>query len=162
MERANPKFFEVTERRLEPNHTLQQKALAKQCAQWVSKDSVAVRSISRANFLHGKMYLTTSLGDAVGVVGSSNFTKRGLGGSDRPNLEISLATDDADSLAELHDWFDRLWGRCPSTSLGPISPAGAAPERFGTITARCGPLPSSPTTDPAKNLCRSPKPDRAH
>ena len=105
-----PKSFEVTERGLEPNHTLQQKALAKQCAQWVSKDSVAVRSISRANFLHGKMYLTTSSGDAAGVVGSSNFTKRGLGGSDRPNLEINLTTDDADSLAELQDWFDRLWG----------------------------------------------------
>ena len=105
-----PKSFEVTERGLEPNHTLQQKALAKQCAQWVSKDSVAVRSISRANFLHGKMYLTASPGSASGVVGSSNFTKRGLGGSDRPNLEINLATDDADTLAELRDWFDRLWG----------------------------------------------------
>jgi len=105
-----PKSFEVTERGLEPNHTLQQKALAKHCAKWVSKDSVAVRSISRANFLHGKMYLTTSPGSASGVVGSSNFTKRGLGGSDRPNLEINLATDDADTLAELQDWFDRLWG----------------------------------------------------
>ena len=105
-----PKSFEVTERGLEPNHTLQQKALAKQCARWVSKDSVAVRSISRANFLHGKMYLTASPESASGVVGSSNFTKRGLGGSNRPNLEINLATDDADTLAELQDWFDRLWG----------------------------------------------------
>ena len=98
-----PKSFELTERGLEPNHTLQQKALASQCAQWVSKDSVAVRSVRRANFLHGKMYLTTSPGSASGVVGSSNFTKRGLGGSDRPNLEINLATDDADTLAELQD-----------------------------------------------------------
>ena len=104
-----PKSFEVTERGLEPNHTLQQKALAKQCAGWVSKDSVAVRSISRANFLHGKMYLTASPDGASGVVGSSNFTKRGLGGSDRPNLEINLATDDAATLAELQDWFNRLW-----------------------------------------------------
>ena len=43
------------------------------------------------------------------MVGSSNFTKRGLGGSDRPNLEINLATDDADTVAELLDWFNRLW-----------------------------------------------------
>ena len=104
-----PKSFELTERGLEPNHTLQQKALAKQCAKWVSKDTVAVRSISRTNFLHGKMYLTASSSSASGVVGSSNFTKRGLGGSDRPNLEINLATDDADTLTELQDWFDRLW-----------------------------------------------------
>ena len=104
-----PKSFELTERGLEPNHTLQQKALAKQCAEWVSQDSVAVRSVSRANFLHGKMYLTASPDSAAGVVGSSNFTKRGLGGSDRPNLEINLATDDADTLAELNEWFNRLW-----------------------------------------------------
>lgn len=32
-----PKSFELTELGLEPNHTLQQKALAKQCADWVSQ-----------------------------------------------------------------------------------------------------------------------------
>ena len=106
---TEPKSFELTERGLEPNHTLQQKALAKQCAEWVRRDTVAVRSVSRANFLHGKMYLTTSPSSASGVVGSSNFTKRGLGGSDRPNLEINLATDDANTLAELQGWFNRLW-----------------------------------------------------
>ena len=104
-----PKSFELTERGLEPNHTLQQKALAKRCADWVAKDTVAVRSISRANFLHGKMYLTDSPDGATAVVGSSNFTKRGLGGSDRPNLEINLATDDRHTLAELLEWFNRLW-----------------------------------------------------
>ena len=106
---SDPRSFEFTERGLEPNHTLQQKALAKRCADWVDKDSVAVRSISRANFLHGKMYLTESPDGGTGIVGSSNFTKRGLGGSDRPNLEINLATGDTDTLAELQDWFDRLW-----------------------------------------------------
>ena len=104
-----PKSFELTERGLEPNHALQQKALAKRCADWVDQDSVAVRSVSRANFLHGKMYLTQSSDNATGVVGSSNFTKRGLGGSDQSNLEINLATDDADALAELNGWFDQLW-----------------------------------------------------
>ena len=104
-----PKSFEFTERGLEPNHTLHQKALAKRCAAWVQKDTVAVRSVSRTNFLHGKMYLIASSAGASGVVGSSNFTKRGLGGSDRPNLEINLATDDAATLAELTEWFNQLW-----------------------------------------------------
>ena len=104
-----PKSFELTERGLESNHTLQQKALARRYAEWVRRDTVAVSSVSRANFLHGKMYLTASSDSASGVVGSSNFTKRGLGGSDRPNVEINLATDDADTFAELQDWFDRLW-----------------------------------------------------
>ena len=106
---SEPKSFEHTERGLEPNHTLHQKALARRCAQWVSRDSVAVRSVSRANFLHGKMYLTESPEGSAGVVGSSNFTRRGLGGSDRPNLEINLTTDDADTVAELLEWFNRLW-----------------------------------------------------
>ena len=104
-----PKSFELTERGLEPNHVLQQKALARQCAQWVSQDNVAVRSVSRANFLHGKMYLAESPDGRAGVVGSSNFTKRGLGGSDQANLEINLATEDADLVAELLDWFNQLW-----------------------------------------------------
>ena len=105
-----PKSFELTEQGLVPNHTLQQKYLAKRCAQWVSKDAVSIRSISQSNFLHGKMYLTSSGGEIhSAVVGSSNFTKSGLGGSGRPNLEINLAATDAATLAELQEWFDRLW-----------------------------------------------------
>ena len=43
------------------------------------------------------------------MVGSSNFTKRGLGGSDQSNLEINLATTDPETLTELMDWFNRVW-----------------------------------------------------
>ena len=104
-----PKSFELTEHGLVPNHVLHQKALAKQCAEWVSKDNVAVRSVSRSNFLHGKMYLAGSSHGPTGVVGSSNFTKRGLGGSDQPNLEINLTTEDLDTVTELSTWFNTLW-----------------------------------------------------
>ena len=99
------KAFDLTERGLVPSQTLLQKPLALECADWVKSDAVAVRSIRQANFLHGKMYLT----GGGGVVGSSNFTKNGLGGSDRPNLEINLAISDAALLADLRDWFDALW-----------------------------------------------------
>ena len=104
-----PKAFELTEDGLEPRHVLHQKALAARCAQWVGKDTVEIRAISRANFLHGKMYLTTSPHGATGVVGSSNFTRRGLGEGHQPNLEINLATEDEDTVRELQDWFDNLW-----------------------------------------------------
>ena len=104
------KSFDLTEKGLTPKHTLQQKALAKQCAEWIRKDSVQVKSISRSNFLHGKMYLTeSSEGEMTGVVGSSNFTKRGLGDNNHANLEINLATDDSETLSELQVWFDKLW-----------------------------------------------------
>ena len=104
-----PKAFELTERGLEPKYVLQQKALAIRCRDWMKRDTVEIRAISRTNFLHGKMYLTTASHGATGVVGSSNFTKRGLGGGDQPNLEINLATEDQDTVNELQDWFHQLW-----------------------------------------------------
>ena len=55
------------------------------------------------------MYLTESLQGAAGVVGSSNFTKRGWAAATTPTWEINLATGDGDTLAELREWFDRLW-----------------------------------------------------
>ena len=44
-----PKSFELTERGLVPNLVLQQKALARLCADWIRRESVSVRSINRAN-----------------------------------------------------------------------------------------------------------------
>ncbi len=105
----DPKSFELTEQGLVPNHVLQQKALARRCSSWINRDRVTVRSISRSNFLHGKMYLTEGSDTGAAVVGSSNFTRRGLGGGISPNLEINLATTDSGSCAELRDWFDGLW-----------------------------------------------------
>ena len=112
----DPKSFTVTEKGLTPNHTMLQKYLAKRCVDWVGRDSVAIRSVSQSNFLHGKMYLAGSDGAInSAVVGSSNFTKSGLGGSDRSNLEINLAVSDTATLAELHEWFDRLWKNAQRT-----------------------------------------------
>ena len=104
-----PKAFALTENGLEPRQVLHQKALAVRCARWVGKSTVEIRAISRANFLHGKLYLTASPHGATGVVGSSNFTRRGLGEGHQPNLEINLATKDGDTVSELQDWFDQLW-----------------------------------------------------
>ena len=47
--------------------------------------------------------------EGAAVVGSSNFTKRGLGGGEVPNLEINLATADPLMRKELGGWFDELW-----------------------------------------------------
>jgi len=104
-----PKAFALTEGGLEPRYVLVQKALARRCAAWVRQSAVEIRTVSRANFLHGKMYLTASPHGQAGVVGSSNFTKRGLGAGDQPNLEVNLATEDQETVDELRAWFDRLW-----------------------------------------------------
>ena len=105
--RAEPKSFEVTEKGLAPNHALQQKFLAQRCAGWVSRNTVNVRSIAQANFLHGKLYLTSPPPNSI--VGSSNFTRRGLGASYHSNIEINVATTDLETYAELQEWFDYIW-----------------------------------------------------
>ena len=97
--------FLLTEDGLTPTQSMVQKGLARECARWLEGESVAVRSVRKANFLHGKMYLA----ERAGLLGSSNFTKNGLGGSQRPNLEINLTIPDETTLAELREWFDNLW-----------------------------------------------------
>ena len=70
---------------------------------------VKIRSIGQSNFLHGKMYLTESADGGTAVVGSSNFTRSGLGSGTSANVEINLATQDPAICAELQQWFDDLW-----------------------------------------------------
>ena len=113
-----PRYFRVTEDGLVPNQVLVQKYLARRCAEWVKRDAVQVRAVSRSNFLHGKMYLADRAApdrDGAAVVGSSNFTRRGLGGGASPNLEINLATTEGEARRELRRWFDRLWTDHTST-----------------------------------------------
>ena len=104
---AEPKSFDVTEKGLAPNHAMQQKFLAQRCAEWVRRNSVNIRSVAQANFLHGKLYLTTP--NPRSIVGSSNFTRRGLGASRHANIEINLASTDIEICAELREWFDQIW-----------------------------------------------------
>ena len=104
---AEPKSFDVTEKGLAPNHALQQKFLAQRCEEWVRRESLSIRSIAQANFLHGKLYLTSP--SHRSIVGSSNFTQRGLGASSRSNIEINFASDDLEIFAELREWFDLIW-----------------------------------------------------
>ena len=104
------KAFGMRDGQLDPLHALKQRALARECAEWVSREGVEVRAVNRPNFMHGKMYLAAG-GDAKprALVGSSNFTKSGLGKGSTRNLEINLAVEDAHVLSELHQWFDEVW-----------------------------------------------------
>ena len=104
------KAFQYGEDGLSPTFALSQKSLAKRCEAWAKSEGVEIRSIRKANFLHGKMYLAGAFDTpSVGVVGSSNFTQRGLGGGASPNIEINLAVENPADLAELRAWFDNLW-----------------------------------------------------
>jgi len=63
---------------IEPRHTLAQKPLARACAAWI-REQVDIRTITRSNFLHGKLYHVMREGRSGALIGSSNFTRRGLG-----------------------------------------------------------------------------------
>ena len=105
----NAKSFRLNEDGgMELRHALAQKPLARACAEWVRKQ-VEIRTIARANFLHGKLYHIGQEEGAAALVGSSNFTRRGLGFGAVPNVELNLEVRNDDDRAELLRWFDGLW-----------------------------------------------------
>ncbi|MCZ0945394.1 MAG: helicase-related protein [Gammaproteobacteria bacterium] len=105
----NTKAFQLNkDGGMELRHALAQKPLAKACANWIRKQ-VEIRTIARANFLHGKLYHIEHEGRTAALVGSSNFTRRGLGFGVAPNVEINLEVHSNHDRADILRWFDRLW-----------------------------------------------------
>ena len=103
------KGYDLTERGLLPTQLLRQKPLARECAGWI-KEKVAIRTIKQINFLHGKMYHTEQhVFTSTAVLGSSNFTHRGLGFNESANLELNLAIDEVETCDQLKNWFDDIW-----------------------------------------------------
>ena len=94
---------------IELKHTLAQKPLAKACADWIERQ-VEIRTIDKANFLHGKLYHVARIdGASTALLGSSNFTRRGLGLGSVPNVELNTLIGSASERDALHDWFNALW-----------------------------------------------------
>ena len=109
LEKQESKAFLLTEAGLELHNYLQQKDIAKACADWI-QEKVEIRSVRRANFLHGKMYYIDNGAENDALIGSSNFTVRGLGLSkNASNIELNLEVDSKDDCRDLKTWFDNLW-----------------------------------------------------
>ena len=87
---------------------LAQKQLARTCAAWIERQ-VEIRTIERANFLHGKLYHVEGEDSSAALVGSSNFTLRGLGFGVTPNIELNLEVRNDTDQKALLQWFDNLW-----------------------------------------------------
>ena len=103
------KAFEITDTGLELHKQLQQKPIAKACAEWI-KEKVEIRSTRESNLLHGKMYHIANNGVERAIMGSSNFTMSGLGliqGSS--NIELNLEVDSDRDRRDLKAWFDEVW-----------------------------------------------------
>lgn len=88
---------------------LNQKKIARDCADWI-RDKVDIRSMIKPNFLHGKMYhILNSNGTESAIIGSSNFTKNGLGLGNNPNIELNLILNDRRDIQGLREWFEDVW-----------------------------------------------------
>ena len=108
-ENAEEKAFKIVDEGLELREQLQQKPIAKACAEWI-KEKVEIRSTRQSNLLHGKMYHIANNGVEKAIMGSSNFTVRGLGlNPPHDNIELNLEVDNCQDRSDLKAWFDEIW-----------------------------------------------------
>ena len=91
------------------NNRLDQKRIARDCATWLS-EKASVRSMIKPNFLHGKLYHIINTNNTEhALLGSSNFTKNGIGYGSQPNIELNLELNDRRDVSDLRDWFQEIW-----------------------------------------------------
>ena len=109
-DKTEKKAFRLEDDSLSLSNRLTQKGIARECAEWI-ESKVDVRSIITPGFLHGKMYHTDNNGVSEAIIGSSNFTVRGLGlGESGNNVELNLEVNDNRDRIDLKNWFDEVWG----------------------------------------------------
>ena len=107
--RTGNKSFILKDDGLTIAHKLKQKRVAKECSDWIDK-KVDIRTIAQSNLLHGKMYHVSTTGINNALIGSSNFTVRGLGLADGVNnIELNLIVDSDRDRQELKQWFKEVW-----------------------------------------------------
>ncbi|MDZ4819817.1 MAG: helicase-related protein [Planctomycetota bacterium] len=109
-EKTDKKAFHIEDVGLALTNRLEQRRVARDCAEWI-RAFTEIRSVRQANLLHGKMYHIANNGVDDAILGSSNFTLRGLGlsGNDS-NIELNLEVDSNRDRRDLKAWFDEIWG----------------------------------------------------
>lgn len=108
-QKQETKIFKIEDEEVKLTNKLMQKGIAKDCANWI-KNKAQIRSIKQSGLLHGKMYHITSLSSIENaIIGSSNFTVKGLGLSEKSNIELNLEINDRRDLEDLKHWFEDIW-----------------------------------------------------
>ena len=106
---TDKKAFKIEDEGLKFEDRLKQNWIAKECADWI-REKVQIRSIKQSNLMHGKMYHISNNGVDDAIIGSSNFTARGLGlSSTRNNIELNLEVDSNRDRSDVKLWFDEIW-----------------------------------------------------
>ncbi|MCP5451980.1 MAG: DEAD/DEAH box helicase family protein [Gammaproteobacteria bacterium] len=107
-EKTDKKAFQIEDEGLALANRLQQKEVAQRCADWIRR-KVDIRSVRQSNLLHGKLYHINDGCREHALVGSSNFTRRGLGLATTSNIELNLVVDGDRDRADIKQWFDEIW-----------------------------------------------------
>ncbi len=108
-DKTDKKAFKIEDDGLRLENRLEQKRIARECAEWLAA-KVEIKSVKQANLLHGKMYHIAHSGVEEAIIGSSNFTVRGLGlGAAANNIELNLEVDSNRDRKDLKAWFDEIW-----------------------------------------------------
>ncbi|OYU34062.1 helicase-related protein [Novosphingobium sp. PASSN1] len=103
-----PPAFSLDEDGLTLTQGMRKSSAASRCADWI-RSRVEVRSVKRAGLLHGKLFHVDDGRREHAMVGSSNFTLKGLGFTDEPNIELNLIVDSDRDRDDLRKWFDEIW-----------------------------------------------------
>jgi superfamily II DNA or RNA helicase len=72
----------------------------------IATGKIVPRVYTKAKFHAKAMHYKTGGVVNHGIIGSSNFTRRGM----TENIELNLFTSDNSQLRDLEDWFERAWG----------------------------------------------------
>jgi len=107
-EKNKAKSFGIEDDHLELHERLEQKIIAKECSDWI-KQKVSIKSVRNADLLHGKMYHFDNSGIEEAIIGSSNFTVKGLGFNSNSNIELNLEVLDRRDTEDLKAWFHEIW-----------------------------------------------------
>ncbi len=108
-DKTESKAFCIDKTGLAISNRLEQKRVARECADWL-REKADIRSITKPGFLHGKMYYINNGGVSEAIIGSSNFTVRGLGlSANTNNIELNLEVNDNRDRDDLENWFDEVW-----------------------------------------------------
>jgi hypothetical protein len=108
-QKTDKKAYKIEDEGLALANRLSQRKAAIECSEWIT-NKVEIKSIRKANLLHGKMYHIANGGVEDAIMGSSNFTVSGIGKSENTsNIELNLIVNDNRDRKDLKDWFDFLW-----------------------------------------------------
>jgi hypothetical protein len=107
-EGLRPPAFSLDEEGITLTDGLRNSSAATRCAEWI-RSKAEIRSIKRAGLMHGKMYHVHDGKRDHALVGSSNFTIKGLGLSAEPNIELNLVVDSDRDRDDLLAWFNEIW-----------------------------------------------------